>query len=427
MKFKIRNIIVIIFLLIFGVRISSQYVSDTYVFEIGDFKYVDDYPCVNYDANKLIVPGSDSLLVELYNRIDQVAAMGQGQISILHIGGSHVQAGIFSHRLRENFRALIGDYTSSKGIIFPFRAMGTNAPTNYKMSITGNWTKARCIERNPTIPLGLSGAAIKTSDTEASVVFDLKSNDSIPWEFDRLIVLGGDKNGEVYPKLVCEEDTLVPYSFEDGAYRFQLPSEQSKGKVIFSGANNVSPLVFRGLIPENSFSGLVYHEAGINGASVPAWLRCNLFEKELSYITPDIVIFGIGINDANISPLKFDKEKFKSNYRRLIERIRRVNDKSVFIFITNNDCKLNMKSVRTDYNPNTIKVEQAFIELASEYSGAVWNLFRIMGGPGSSKDWVAYDLMQTDRIHFKREGYELLGDLLYNAFVLDYRNLNINE
>ena len=35
--------------------------------------------------------------------------------------------------------------------------------------------------------------------------------------------------------------------------------------------------------------------------------------------------------------------------------------------------------------------------------------------------------MQTDRIHFKREGYEILGDLLYNAFVLDYRNLNIDE
>ena len=86
-----------------------------------------------------------------------------------------------------------------------------------------------------------------------------------------------------------------------------------------------------------------------------------------------------------------------------------------------------MKASPTPYNPNTLKVEQAFIELAEEYGGVVWNLFRVMGGPGSSKEWVAQGLMQTDRIHFKREGYEILGDLLYNAFVLDYRNLNIDE
>ena len=426
MKRIFREILALIVIVFCWVEITSQDIYDSYVYETGEFRYVNDYPCINFEQNKLTVPGSDSLLIALYDRIDQIGAMGQGQISILHIGGSHVQAGIFSHRLRENFRSLIGDFTSSKGVIFPFKTMGTNAPTNYRMSTSGVWTKARCVERAPSLPLGITGAAIRTIDSNASVSFDLRSTDSIKWEYDKLIVLGGDANGEVYPKLVCGEDTLVPYSFEEGAYRFQLPHEASEGKVIFSGANR-SPLIFRGLIPQNSYSGLEYHEAGINGASVPAWLRCDKFEKELSYITPDIVIFGIGINDANVSPSKFSKEDFKANYRKLISRIKRVNPNVVCLFITNNDCKLNMNGARTDYNPNTLKVEQAFIELAEEYNGAVWNLFRIMGGPGSSKEWVKHNLMQSDRIHFKREGYEILGDLLYNAFVLDYRNLNIDE
>ena len=427
MTIRFREILAILIIVFSCVKITSQEDTyDSFAYETGEFKYVKEYPCIDFDQNRLIIPGSDSLLIALYDKIDQVGALGQGQISILHIGGSHVQAGIFSHRLRCNFRQLIGDFTSSKGVIFPFKTMGTNAPTNYKMSTTGNWSKARCIDRNPNLPLGISGAAIRTSDSNASVSFDLKSTDSIKWEYDKLIVLGDDANGEMYPKLVCGIDTLIPYSFEDGSYHFQLPYEASEGKVIFTGANK-SPLTFRGLIPQNSYSGLAYHEAGINGASVPAWLRCDKFEKELSYITPDIVIFGIGINDANVSPSKFSKEDFKANYRRLINRIKRVNPNVVCLFITNNDCKLNMKASPTPYNPNTLKVEQAFIELAEEYGGVVWNLFRVMGGPGSSKEWVAQGLMQTDRIHFKREGYEILGDLLYNAFVLDYRNLNIDE
>ena len=65
--------------------------------------------------------------------------------------------------------------------------------------------------------------------------------------------------------------------------------------------------------------------------------------------------------------------------------------------------------------------------MAKEYNGVVWNLFRVMGGPESSKIWVEQELMHSDRIHFNRTGYEILGDLFFNAFVQNYRNVNIYE
>lgn len=391
----------------------------------GEFMPIEEFSCIDVEQNRLTIPGNDKLIMNLYDRIDQITSLGMGQISILHIGGSHVQAGIFSHRLRQDFRWFIGDFTGCKGIIFPYRTMGTNAPTNYSMSTTGSWTKARCIDRNPSLPLGLSGAAIRTHSADASVYFDLKSSEDYPWEYNRLIVLGDDDYKGIYPKLVCNGDTLIPTTFENGAWIFQLPDDKlaSNGRVIFPEAGS-SPLTFRGLIPLNDMSGLVYNEAGINGASVPAWLRCKHFENEIKYIKPDIVFLGIGINDANVSPSKFDKEEFKANYRKLINKIKRVNPNAVFIFITNNDCKLNMRGYGNSYNPNTLKVEKAFMELAEEYSGAVWNLFRVMGGPGSSKEWVNQGLMQSDRIHFTRLGYQVIADLLFNAFVADYRDIN---
>lgn len=43
-----------------------------------------------------------------------------------------------------------------------------------------------------------------------------------------------------------------------------------------------------------------------------------------------------------------------------------------------------------------------------------------MGGARSANTWYKTNLMHSDRIHFTRAGYELLGDLLYNALITDY-------
>jgi lysophospholipase L1-like esterase len=154
----------------------------------------------------------------------------------------------------------------------------------------------------------------------------------------------------------------------------------------------------------------------VNGASVPAWLRCNLLKDELSRTCPpDLVVFGIGINDANVPPTKFDSEAFKASYRTLMDELRQANPNVCFLFITNNDCWLRFGRQRRTLNRNTQKVEQAMMDLARECDGAVWNQFRIMGGFASSNRWVNARLMNRDHIHFLRAGYELLADLLYNA------------
>ena len=69
------------------------------------------------------------------------------------------------------------------------------------------------------------------------------------------------------------------------------------------------------------------------------------------------------------------------------------------------------------HNDNGAAVERAMFELAEEYDGAVWDLFEIMGGNGSATAWRDAGLMKKDRLHFTREGYRLLGDMLYAAIM----------
>ena len=60
------------------------------------------------------------------------------------------------------------------------------------------------------------------------------------------------------------------------------------------------------------------------------------------------------------------------------------------------------------------------MELATAHHAGVWNLFDIMGGLRSMQAWENAGLAQHDKVHFTKEGYELVGDLMYNALMERY-------
>ena len=326
-----------------------------------------DYPFIRYGDNTLQFPSGRADFDTLYHKMDSLLSTGKGKINILHIGGSHVQAGYLSHRLRMNFSTLGDSVMTARGVVFPFRILRTNAPQNYRIGFTGTWESCRCIKPNGTDTLGLTGAAVSTGDPSASLMLRLNPAD------------------------------IRIHTGEGG--RFTLT----------------------GILPENDRDGLVYHAVGINGADIPAWLRCRHLPEDLKLIRPDLAVFGIGINDANVPPQKFDPEQFKAHYRELIALFKSANPHCALLFVTNNDCLLNLgrrHGKRT--NPNTARVAKAFKELAAETGGAVWDQYHIMGGSRSSALWRGKRLMRPDRIHFTAEGYHLIGDMLYNAIITDY-------
>ena len=317
---------------------------------------------INLGANRLDFPGSrqqfDSLLIRMHD--------SQQRLNILHIGGSHVQAGIFPNRLREHFDA-------SRGLLFPWKAIRTNAPRDYSLIPSGTWERSRCIEALPMERLGMSGAAATTNDSLATLRLELPAK----YSFAKLCIIG-KAEGTAVPYLLLDKGDTILAEQQGPDFFFTLPEPDCQCTIAFSGMDSTSRFVLRGIYPEPK-QRIVYTESGVNGASVPSWLRCDLLEEELSRI------------------------------------LRAVNPNVCFLFITNNDCWLRVGRQRRTYNRNTQKVEQAMMELARECNGAVWNQFRIMGGYSSSNRWVSAHLMNRDHIHFSPEGYELLADLLYNA------------
>ncbi len=71
-------------------------------------------------------------------------------------------------------------------------------------------------------------------------------------------------------------------------------------------------------------------------------------------------------------------------------------------------------------NKFTALQEQEIYKLAQKHGAGVWNLYQIMGGFNSSQTWYNFNLMKYDRIHFTKEGYQLKGDLYFNAILRMY-------
>lgn len=386
------------------------------------------YSFIKYEDNVLQLPGERDDFRIFYQKLDSLLLHKQGHIRIVHIGGSHVQAGHLSHRMRTNFATLADSVMTERGLVFPFRALKTNAPQSYRFTHTGVWNGCRCIKPYNPDTLGISGAAISTCDSTATLSLTLENNsDSIDWNFTRLRIMGYATDTASYPYAIHRGDTLLPRHLpESHSYLIDFP-ESCDSVCLRFHLDKDSRFTLNGIMAENDRYGITYHATGINGADVPAWLRCAFLPQDLQQVQPDLTIFGIGINDANVPPQKFNSEQFKANYRELIARFKAANPHCALLFITNNDCLLNLgRRYGKRTNPNTARVAKAFKELAAEYDGAVWDQYHIMGGSRSSALWKAQGLMRPDRIHFTIAGYQLLADMLYNAILTDYLHANGN-
>lgn len=386
------------------------------------------YDMIAYEYNVIQVPGNDSTkLNRFFHKWSELWALGTGKINILHIGGSHVQADLFSNQVRRNLDRVNRDFQPSRGFIFPFNVAKTNNPTNYRVGYKGKWESARNVQRNREVPLGVGGIAVYTQDPEAEINVSLNPDQfDRRWDFDELKLIGYNEDGgdAVQPMLKLNDTTFLdaPYDSVGRFYHFYLPELTDSFTVVFRQTDSIPHVfVLSGFLPEKDEEGIVYHAIGVNGASVSSYLGSENFEEELKLIMPDLVIFGIGINDASGS--NFSEATFIDNYNHLIRSIQRVSPDCAFIFITNNDSYRRISRRNYKVNQNGLLARSAFYKLAKEHKGGLWDLFSLMGGLNSIPKWQRLGLAKADKIHFTHEGYLLIGNLFYNA-LMDYYEQN---
>ena len=363
----------------------------------------DRYSFIRYEANTLHYDSAAVPLQTFFQRWQRVVETGSGNLNIVHIGGSHVQAGVLSNTVRCRLLAAYPDRVGDRGMLFPYSAAAKcNNPPDYRIHCHERMLLNRCVAKEHERPLGLCGIAVTAADTVTEVQVVLSRD--VDYATNRVVVLGRSDDPQLIPLLHVDGRDIYPSYVDPRTERFVFNLSQSVDSfAVVLPCEEGQQFTLTGLYLGNRRDGISFHSIGVNGAAVPDYLRCQHFTRDLRLLHPDAVVFGIGINDA--SGPNFDTAVFRRNYLQLIDSIRSVNPDCAFIFVTNNDSFRKIGRRKYAVNTNGALAREVFYRLAAETGGAVWDQYEIMGGLRSMDLWRKAKLGRPDRVHFTAAGW----------------------
>jgi lysophospholipase L1-like esterase len=379
------------------------------------------YPFVRYHLNQIHIPGDSAAYLRLTEKLNTQFETHAGQINIVQIGGSHVQADIWTSRMRENLNRFFVQPESSRGIIFPYKAIKTNGALQYDVSYNKHWEGLRNVRLLQPDRIGLMGWKATARDSGQYIDITLKGDTVSRFVFNRLRIFHEAGDSIFSFTLSIQDSTYYPV-YHDTCYcsEFSFPDLHNQFRITVHKTDTAQQeFVLHGIQTILDQPSVTYHSIGVNGASVGSYLNCMLFENQLAFLQPDLIIFSIGINDS--FGKDFTQSAFEASYSELIRRIKTTCPNATLLFVTNTD---SYKKYRKKFykNPKGKEVQSAMFNLAREHGGAVWDLFEVMGGFGSIATWKRNGLASRDLIHLSRKGYLLTGDLMFDALIQSLRN-----
>ncbi len=398
--------IFILFLLLISLNLNAQ--KEDFPYKVFEYKYI------KYDKNVIQFPGNNKDFHNLWQKLTDLITKGQGRINVVHFGGSHLQAGIYSGRTRQRLQNFYPGLNGGRGLVFPFVAAKTRGPRNYYFKVTGKWKSCKNVGRRACYP-GLLGIQATTRNPHAKITagFDEKYG---RYDFNKIKIFHDVSASSFVPTFPDMQGkyTVTQHPEEDYT-EVKFDSYLTTLNMGFEKQNEYqNQFTLYGISFETDDPGIVYHDVGINGASLPSFIKCTRLVRQLKAINPDLVIVSLGTNDTYTR--NFKPDYYKSNYQEFINMLKEASPNTAIIMTVPNDCYFRQRYP----NPNTALAEEVILETAKENNCGVWDFYNIMGGLNSSSVWYRDRLMVRDRIHFSPQGYMIKGDLFFFALLRAY-------
>lgn len=391
-----------------------SFIFFNYFFTMAQF-YPDSitkYTFVNYDENLFVLPKNQSTYERLFDKFSALTLQGKENISIVHIGDSHIQADFLSTTFRKSLQTSLKNAISGRGLIFPYKTAKTNNPLNYKVETKGSWDACKNIDPTLKCELGINGIAVITEDDRASISINIA--DSLDYAAEQIMVFHSQKNTCFLPQTIPQPiEKQVNKELGYTLFKFKKPTDN-----IVLGMEKTDSMqthfVLQGINFISSQEGIIYHTCGVNGATFKSFLRCSAFCRHLDALQPDWIIVSLGTNDVYVR--YFNEKNFAQYIDQMIVKIKKTSPQAAILFTTPGDHLMQLGKI----NEHTSKAIKIIKQKAEEYQFAYWDLHKIMGGRGSIYAWFDAEMAHTDFLHYTKKGYQYQGELLFNAFLKTY-------
>lgn len=378
------------------------------------------------------IPINSDAFTRLWATMDSVHQRQPGKLSILYIGGSHVQAGWIGHFMREQMTVLSPSAAWSRGLMLPYRLAKTNTPTHFRTEMEGNWTGLRCPQSIwKTSSQGrFNGTGIQTwtASSRASIQHVAYLPDSTRFNSNAIDVWTNARAnefaidaGDVGMSIISLED--------DMGWRVALDAPIDTLRLTFhSSLDRSDPIAYEGLYSAHggNFPRLVFNEWGHNGLHIADANTCPDFSLLVERMNPDLIILGIGLNDA-LNEGGFKIQSFAAEYSKAITRIQQMAPQSALLLLSNTPVHQPSKIAQEQ----SARIQSFLQSCAAAGDFGFFDLGMALGGHKNTANLMANDWLQPDGIHYTRQGYGQIARLLYGAifqaYQCDFHSRNSNE
>ncbi len=332
------------------------------------------------------------------------------ELSILHLGDSHVQGGFAAAETRKYLQDKLGN--AGWGFVFPYSVAKSYSPYGYRSVHTGNWTYGSSVRNKAALPLGLSGYTLRTADSAAGFTLIFKE---APVQdrhleifcricdtcMDFVIHTGGGTDTVRMKTLLSNPPSGIGLDLIQTSDSIQLQllkQDSTQTHFEFYGMN----------LKSRAGKGLVYHAPGISGAQFGALNDQVLLTPQIQALHPDLIILDFGTND--IIKLRVPDSGLDSRIRTAIDKVREsAPDASILL------CSVQDMYYRKKASPAPEWFSSMLRNIAREKHCAFYDWYRISGGRSTIRKWVKAGLAQPDKVHLSGKGYRLKGLMLAKA------------
>lgn len=362
---------------------------------------------------------NDFALRQFYAKLNLLEQGKVKQVSIIHIGDSHIQADFFTGTLRDSLQAKFG--SAGRGLYFPYRTAGTNGPDAIKDKGSEiNWRMKRCAFPNQPMPIGVMGITLELSQN-AYIDIYVREGD-VASLFNELRVFSDDED-----KLnlrVSSLDGNILYAAEGAPVEkvkhlteYELDDLQSAVRIQLSPVShdtNTAAHLYGVQLNNTKASGIQYNMIGVNGAKFSDYNAARFFFSQLGLVPADLIIVSLGTNEA--LSLTYAADSMYIALDQFYTKLRQVQTSAAVLFTAPPDTYYQ----HAQANPHTAEIVDIERRYAIAHDCAFWDFYTIMGGLGSVVNWYKQGYGNKDLVHFLRPGYQKQGQLLYQALLNAY-------
>lgn len=410
-KRRISSLLSPLFLIVF-VSFYLPGAKPLYVKQTSETRY--NSACVQEDKN--VITHAQNLS-GWHTKTDDLIHKKRSKVSIVHIGDSHIQADILTHRTRTMLQKTFGN--GGRGFIFPYRLLRSNSPLNVRIRKGGEWDGCRSTRLRDQCNFGITGASAATFDSSAYLMINPNRFEDMDYSFDRMRLFHYRTPHDFDIHFRSGDSGIIETDIQPiGKSASLVTFEEDQDSFLLTFEKNYQQRLFQlfGMSLENDQPGMIYHSIGLNGAYLNSYMRNQFFNEQLSLLEPDLIIISLGTNDGYMSDTRFCIDCFRDNYRKFLTKIRKHNPDASILLTTPGD----YYRKRRYHNANNLNIVKVIKELAEEFDAGVWDFNGIMGGEYSIRTWHRNGLSQNDLVHYTLEGYLVQGELLYEALMDSY-------